>query len=199
VLISAPPSSGLRARKKARTRLQIREAALRLFLEHGYEAVTAADIAADADVSLRTLFRYFPTKASLALPVDLGALVRTAFSGLGADDTVFDAIRDALTAGFSELSAMHDEHDQGGEHVRMTLARARDALIGEVTGIIGLLAELIGERWDRPPHDPLVQAAAGGVVGVALAAITADRDVGRPAALGILRVGMQGLEDGLVP
>ncbi|AJY46130.1 TetR/AcrR family transcriptional regulator [Martelella endophytica] len=44
----------------ARKRLQ--QAALELFVEHGYEATTAAEIAARAGVTERTFFRHFPDK-----------------------------------------------------------------------------------------------------------------------------------------
>jgi AcrR family transcriptional regulator len=58
---------GLRDRKKARTRDAISGAAIALFLERGYDAVSIAEIAAAADVSRRTLFAYFPTKDDLVL------------------------------------------------------------------------------------------------------------------------------------
>ena len=50
----------LRKRKKARTRKALHEAAVRLFLEKGFEPVTVAEIAAAAEVSVPTLFSYFP-------------------------------------------------------------------------------------------------------------------------------------------
>lgn len=195
---TAAPRPGLRERKKERTRAQIREAALGLFAVRGYEATTVLEIADAAEVSLSTLFRYFPTKAQLVLSVDLPTLVRDAVRDAGEDDTVFDAIRVALRSSLPELtSAMADTPED--DHALTTLARMRDALLGEATGAVGVFAELIGERWGRQPHDALVQAAAGAVVGVAMAAWSADRDIGRAAALEILEVGLQGLETAFRP
>src|SRR5882757_6738555 len=59
--------TGLRARKKARTRDAIADAAISLFLAHGFDQVSVSDIAAVAEVSKPTLFRYFPTKEDLVL------------------------------------------------------------------------------------------------------------------------------------
>ncbi|WP_227980109.1 TetR/AcrR family transcriptional regulator [Nocardia spumae] len=62
--------TGRRERKKAATRQKIADAALRLFLEHGYEAVGIRDVAAAADVAVTTLFSHFTSKEALVFERD---------------------------------------------------------------------------------------------------------------------------------
>lgn len=58
---------GLRERKRARTRHALHESALRLFLARGFDNVTVAEVAEEAEVALTTLFTYFPAgKVTLA-------------------------------------------------------------------------------------------------------------------------------------
>lgn len=56
---------GLRESKKARTRLAISDVATAMFAADGFENVTVAQIAAASDVSVKTVFNYFPTKEDL--------------------------------------------------------------------------------------------------------------------------------------
>src|SRR5438105_13978631 len=68
---------GLRERKKRRTRDTIVTVATRLFIEHGYEATTTAQIADAAEVSSSTFFKYFPTKADVVFSL-FDALIESA-------------------------------------------------------------------------------------------------------------------------
>lgn len=59
----------LSERRKAETRLEIAREAVRLFAAHGVAGTSGEDIAAAAGISVRTLWRYFPTKESCILPL----------------------------------------------------------------------------------------------------------------------------------
>ncbi|MEU1881150.1 helix-turn-helix domain-containing protein [Streptosporangium sp. NPDC020072] len=65
MLDDSPAPIGRRERKKAATRQAIADAALRLFLERGYDDVGIREIADAADVSTTTLFKHFPVKEAL--------------------------------------------------------------------------------------------------------------------------------------
>jgi AcrR family transcriptional regulator len=76
---------GLRERKKQQTRIAIHEAAFRLIDEQGLEATTIEQICQEADVSSRTFFNYFPSKAAAALELP----------GIGIDDELLARFRSA--------------------------------------------------------------------------------------------------------
>ncbi|MFJ9846894.1 TetR/AcrR family transcriptional regulator [Kitasatospora sp. NPDC101155] len=62
--------TGRRERKKAQTRQSLADAALRLFLDRGYDQVGVKDVADAADVSVTTLFKHFPSKEALVFDQD---------------------------------------------------------------------------------------------------------------------------------
>jgi AcrR family transcriptional regulator len=95
---SAAPVEGLRERHRKRTAADLEEAALTLFTEKGFDAVTIDDIAASADVSRRTFFRYFASKEDVILsdhPKRLGEL-QAALDRRPADEPALTALRHAI-------------------------------------------------------------------------------------------------------
>jgi AcrR family transcriptional regulator len=103
---------GLRERKKEQTRRAIAEVARRLFIERGFDAVTVAEVARIADVSIGTVFNYFPTKEDLfysEMEVFEAALVE-AVRARPAGESVLAAFRDFII-GRSKLLAEEERAD----------------------------------------------------------------------------------------
>ncbi|GGS60207.1 TetR family transcriptional regulator [Planobispora rosea] len=96
---------GLRERKKQKTRLALIDAALDLFRAQGYEATTVDQIAAAADVSPRTFFRYFATKedVALSLPVDGQEVMLRELADRPPEEPPFVALSHAMRAVLTEL------------------------------------------------------------------------------------------------
>jgi len=59
----------LTERRKAATRLEVAREAVRLFTSKGVAGTSAEEIAAAAGISVRTLWRYFPSKESCVWPL----------------------------------------------------------------------------------------------------------------------------------
>ncbi|MGW1891097.1 TetR/AcrR family transcriptional regulator [Streptomyces sp. NPDC002004] len=97
-------AEGLRERKKRQTRQYISDMATGLFLERGFDAVTIAEIAQAADVSVNTVYNYFPAKEDLFLDRSQGIVdrlsrwVRGRRAGESAADAVLREIREEVEA-----------------------------------------------------------------------------------------------------
>ncbi|WFE25219.1 TetR/AcrR family transcriptional regulator [Solwaraspora sp. WMMD791] len=72
--MSGKQPTSLRERTRRAVQRDIAEAALQLFVSHGYDATTIDDIAAAVGMSQRSVFRYFATKEDIVVgKFDLGA------------------------------------------------------------------------------------------------------------------------------
>jgi len=157
---------GLRERKKARTRAAIREHALRLFREQGYQRTTVEQIAAAAEVSPSTFFRYFPTKEDLVLQDDMDTRMVEAFerqpAGLGA----IAAVRGAIW----EMLASYNEADldviRETTTLTMTVPEVRARAVDEFGRTIAVISEALATRAGRPADDLAVRTVAGAIIGV---------------------------------
>ncbi|MDO8189554.1 helix-turn-helix domain-containing protein [Conexibacter sp. JD483] len=66
-MTTTQPAGSMRERKKAAAKAAVVSAAISLFSERGYDAVSVAEICEAADIARRSFFRYFGTKEDLIL------------------------------------------------------------------------------------------------------------------------------------
>ncbi|MFD8573499.1 TetR/AcrR family transcriptional regulator [Streptomyces sp. NPDC059639] len=151
---------GRRERKKAATRQALADAALRLFLEHGYDNVGIRDVAEAADVSTTTLFKHFSGKEALVFDLDEGQ-----------EEDLVSAVRDrpegrTILRSLRELAHRYQELDPSDEEgalfrelvdgTRALREYAERMWLRHRTALARAIAEDIG----APEGDPASEALA---------------------------------------
>lgn len=161
----------LRRRQKVQTRQRIRECAVRMFLEQGYEATTVAEVAAAAGVSHMTFFRHFATKPDVLDFTDdlerLAELVRSRPSG-----------EDPLTAVHQAMLESMTERERTDEHLLRPVAELilatpalRAWLWGRHREREDVIAQVLAARSEgaSPLACQAIAAAGGAIAGAAFA------------------------------
>ncbi|MDX8055865.1 TetR family transcriptional regulator [Lentzea sp. BCCO 10_0798] len=159
------PGESLRDRKKRRTRAALERATVRLAAEKGYDHVTVEEIAAEADVSVRTFFNYFASKDEALIGADPEAGPRMAERILAFPDTVtpFEAYRSSVLAEITdELNNARDLWLLRKE----VLMQRPDLLVRAFANSAEseqLLADAVGQRAGLPESHvyPRLLVAAG--------------------------------------
>jgi AcrR family transcriptional regulator len=162
-----------------RTRQRIADAALELFVAHGYAAVTVAEVARAAGVTEKTVFNHFRAKADLVYGED-AAFETALLTGVRArprGEPVAKAAQRFLLDRYRRFSLDPASRRRTGalarlvadspelrEHERRVHARYADAL-----------AALIAEEQRATPYDVRPRVAAAAVLAVHRESIAAVR------------------------
>jgi AcrR family transcriptional regulator len=162
---------GLRERKKARTRAAIREHALRLFRAQGYAATTVEQIAAAAEVSPSTFFRYFPTKEDVVLRDDFDDRMLGAFERQPPSLSPVAALRAGIREALASLTQAEWAEFQEMTALGMAIPEVRARMLDELTRTINTVADALARRLGRSPDDLAVRVYAGAVFGALMAVI----------------------------
>ena len=172
--------SGLRERKKARTRATIREHALQLFGEQGYAATTVEQIAAAAEVSPATFFRYFPTKEDVVLQDDFDLVTLAALEAQPAELSPIAAFRAAATASLAAMTPRDQQRFTETMRLMASVPEIRSRALDEFARTIDGIAEALARRAGRAPGDFATRTMAGAIIGVIMSATApwtaSDRD-----------------------
>lgn len=185
---------GLRERKKLQTRQLLSDTARRLFAERGFEHVSVAEVAREADVAEATVFNYFPSKEDLV------------FSGLESfEDELLAAVRDrpqgeSILRAFGRfvlaprgfLAARDEQSAERLLEVSRMIAQSPALLAREqqiFARYTASLARLIAEETGAGVDDPRPAVAAAALIGVHRSLIdhvrrhilAGDRDLARLA------------------
>nr|WP_296071131.1 TetR family transcriptional regulator [uncultured Actinoplanes sp.] len=162
-------ASGLRERKKAKTRAAIRESAMRLFEEQGYASTTVEQIAEEAEVSPSTFFRYFPTKEDVVLTDDYDPLIVAAIRRQPSSVHPIDAVIAAMREVFGAMTAEDLAAEQRRQRLFQAVPELRARVLQQTVSIVAMFGEVIAERQGLPADDLSCRVMAGAVVGVVLA------------------------------
>ena len=157
---------GLRERKKAKTKAAIQEHALRLFQEQGYAETTVEQIAAAAEVSPSTFFRYFPAKEDTVLTDLIDRQTFDVMISAPAEMTPLEALRYAVNDVFRDMSDEHLRLEMVRNDLIRSVPELRRGMLVEITRPRDLLAEAVAIRLGRPVDDPDLRLYAAAVMGV---------------------------------
>jgi AcrR family transcriptional regulator len=182
---------GLRERKKAQTRRLIADTAWRLFADRGFERVTVAEVAREAQVAVATVFNYFPTKEDLFFfrLEAFGADLVEAVAARAAGEPALAAFRRQLLGAGGLLAQVEAGDVQALERLRTMNRVIADspALQAREQQAFARTAAALADRLAADTGELDAQVAANALIGVqrALVGYTRRRVLAeeRPAGL----------------
>jgi AcrR family transcriptional regulator len=151
-------AAGLRERKKERTRDAIRDAAIELFLAKGYAGTTVDDIAAAADVSPRTFFRYYVSKEDVLFSrfEETLELLRDFFYSRPEGESIGATLREAK----EQFASMGDSVDRATFDLFQTSEALHARYLQSFSPLETIVAEWIASRLAVPDTDMVPRVVA---------------------------------------
>jgi AcrR family transcriptional regulator len=162
----------LRVKRSEMMISELEAVALRLFHERGFGEVTVEEIAAEAHISVRTFYRYFPAKEDvLQLKIERRSeALRAALSARPLDEAPLHSLRVAIEEVVSAEDLELGRRWTDVVAANPTLVKA--ALGGIQLKTARVIAEFFGSRLDEPGETLVPTMLAAAAVGVIQAAQT---------------------------
>lgn len=156
---------------------RLREAAMELFLERGYESTTVADIAERAGLTARTFFRYFADKREVLFGGS-AALQESMVAALNAAPPSSSAL-EAVAAALDAAAAMLGERHKFAKQRHAVISANGELRERELIKMASLSEALAGALRARGVAEPHASLAAE--TGTAVFRIAFENWVGGPA------------------
>ncbi|GAB3483279.1 acyl-CoA-like ligand-binding transcription factor [Nocardiopsis coralliicola] len=171
--------NGLRERKRDRAMRRIREVALELFEEEGFDAVTVERIAQAAEVSPSSVYRYFQTKEGIVLwnpnrDAALGRLFAAEYAGL----PLLETLRRGLAAYFADPGVWSEGPERRRVRLLLSVPSVQAAAVRRLTEAVDSLAEQIAARGGDAAEPFRTRIAAGALLGGVLSAVRVWQEEG---------------------
>jgi AcrR family transcriptional regulator len=163
---------GLRERKKRRTEQELQRVALELVRARGFDHVTTDDIAAAAEVSKTTFYRYFDSKEAVVLGKSADKLeqMRAALAERPESEPPLTAVRNAVLSMAEHFQIEREQRIEVGHLIHDTPALAMRNLEHHAAWQT-VLAEYLAERLGEQPGDLRPRVLAANVTSTLRAAI----------------------------
>jgi AcrR family transcriptional regulator len=170
----------LRERKKLRTRVAIRRAAVHLIESNGYANTTVEQVAEAAEVSASTFFRYYSSKQSVLMTDDIDRVVVSALASQPADLPTIQAFRRALDITWAALTPDEWKFELRCRQLVLSIPELVALQHVEHRRSAATMSEVESRRLGRDPDDFEVRVFVGALLGAvvtALSAATGEHDM----------------------
>jgi AcrR family transcriptional regulator len=149
---------GLRERRRRQTSAEIRDAAVRLARERGFDKVTIEEICVEAGISSRTFFNYFPNKESAIAygPSDIPAELVADFVAAGpAPYSV--VLAELITLAAHHLRDMPPAREQaeGMLELAKTTPAVLSAFLADLERFQNHLTDIVARRQAMRPDEEI--------------------------------------------
>ncbi|MBB5787442.1 TetR/AcrR family transcriptional regulator [Jiangella mangrovi] len=170
---------GLRERKKLKAMRHIQDVALDLFDRDGYAHVTIERIAADAEVSPSSIYRYFGTKEMIVLWDEWDPVMLSAFDDRLAAQDPITALREVLTEVVTTALFQQDERlIKRRMHYTMAEPAVRDGLNRQADVMAAELAQVLAKHTGRDPRGLELRVVTAALIAAFVEAIAYWHDSG---------------------
>jgi AcrR family transcriptional regulator len=170
--------TSLRQRKKERARLAIQAAALTLFEEQGFDNTTVEQIAAVAEVSPSTVYRYFTTKDETVFWDPWDPLLVAALKRRPPDEQPIDSLM-AVIDELWELVAPEESTMRRRVRLIMSEPALRSHMGDHFDAGVDMVVDALAARSDRNADDLELRVVVNTFVSALMVALTAwGRDGG---------------------